>query len=551
MTFSDWFLRAAGHSDHRARLLAEASRAREQRAVIEALEADEVAFEKSMAQVARKPHVTLGATQRGVSYRISVEDLVSLPSWVTAATGAGKSRFCGSFMEQLIARIAAGEPLSLVEIDGKGEGADMTLRSVTRQAERLRGSERDRFLQRVRVLRFFDDRFLPTWNILAPQPGVAAPAQADAVADVLSEVVADATVGPRQRATLAGVLSLGVEFGVPFAALPWLLSAPQQVAALAAQSRFASVRLQLSRFEREPQGSIDGLLARISTILRIPSLKAVFSARDPLSFTASFEPGTITVIDFGGAPFGALSAVRAVGSLAVAGLANAAFDPRRVVRSRCLLVVDEPQVFATGVALEHFQRIMSLGRSFGAGGLMLVHQGPTQLAPTFLDLLSTNVTLRVIGRSSEADASAASEWLPITHAVSRPRAPGARRGGESRFLSDGEERRHRIGEIGHLPARHFLVADRRVATQPRIVQAQFYEPPRWDQLDPTIAERIRRGAIGVPRAELEARVVEIEEQASRMHEEANAGAPEQGRRRGRSRKTPNVVNGEPTEGEVP
>src|SRR5207244_3433536 len=152
---------------------------------------------------------------------------------------------------------------------------------------------------------------------------------------------ADATVGPRQRATLSAFESLSIENGITPVEQPWVLSSAQQVERLAARSSLPSVRLELSRFSRESQNSIDGLVARLNTLLRVPSLKAVFSADVPFNFRSCYEPGTISIFSFADAPGGARMAVRAVGSLVISSLANAAFDPQRGVKGTTLLAIDE------------------------------------------------------------------------------------------------------------------------------------------------------------------------------------------------------------------
>ncbi|MDQ2643499.1 MAG: hypothetical protein M3020_06780, partial [Myxococcota bacterium] len=389
------------------------------------------------------------------------------------------------------------------------------------------------------ILRFFDGAYLPSWPVLARSDGIEITTQAEVIADALMDGTSDVTIGPRQRSMLAAIIALAIEFKLPVVSLPWLLSVPSEVTTLASRSSVPSVRLGLGRFERERPDSIDGLIARLSTILR-SSLKAVLSGDEPFDFTRCFIPGSITILDFGGAPLGALPAVRAMGSLAVSGVANAAFDPRRKLGSKTLLVLDEPQVFATSVSVASIQRLLETGRSFGAGALMLAHQGVPQLPQSLQLALGTNVVLRALGRSAEADAAAASEWLPVTRVVPRPAEPGTR-SERTRFLSESEERRFRIAEIGRLPTRHFLVADRRIGAQPRVIRSAEYAPPEWDAIDPEIADAVRRGSNGVPRVELEARVHEIEETAAARFEESLRTEQRGGRKRGRVIETPDVV----------
>jgi hypothetical protein len=536
----NWLLGLAGHDEVRSRILAEASRNADRRALDEEVAADDAQFRNLMRETAKVPHVTIGTTLAGLPYRISLSDLTSLPAWITAATGAGKSRFIGAFMARVIEAITRGAPVSIVLLDGKGELADQQQRSLAATAAELPKSAQTALLSRVYTFNFFDSAYLPSWPIMLPEPGVPIEAQADALAEVLLEVVADGTVGPRQRATLSAFEALSIEQGVPFAAQPWLLSSAEQVEDLASRSSLPSVRLELSRFSRESQTSVDGLVARLNTLLRTPSLKAILSGSRPFHFRTCFEPGNISIFSFGGSPAGARAAVRATGSLVISSLVNAVFDPRRLTRGTTLFVIDEPQAMLSSVSLGQLERLLTLGRSFGSGGLVLAHQGASQLPKELASLLGTNIAMRALGRSSEADATAASEWLPTTRVVPRPRTPGSGRRAEQ-FLSESEERRFRIHEIGRLPARHFLIADRRAVVQPRIVRAPEHNPPAWSEIDPAIADAVRKGAAGVPRSELEAQVRRIEELASARFEDALRNNPEAGGRRSRSAVTPDVV----------
>jgi hypothetical protein len=202
----------------------------------------------------------------------------------------------------------------------------------------------------------------------------------------------------------------------------------------------------------------------------------------------------------------------------------------------------------TSVSRAQIERLVTLGRSFGAGALLLLHQGATQLPTELQNVLGTNTALRIIGRSSERDAAAASEWLPRTGRVPRPRPPGTAPGREPHFLSAGEEERFRIAEIGRLPARHFLVSDRRAPFAPRIVRAPDYDPPPWSAIPAEVAEAVRRGSAGVARHELEARVQRIEQDAAERFAE-QVREEEAGRgRRGAAPTTPHVVGIRPRRG---
>jgi hypothetical protein len=536
-----WELPLMGMRGGRVRELARASREDDTRRIREDVGEDERWFVGHSANVANGQHVVLGQTEVGVPYRISLHDLTSLPSWITAGTGAGKSRLLGGVMLQVLEHLVRGAPVSIVVIDGKGETADQFLRSLAQLLEGSSEQQRRWVLARTHTFRFFDRAYLPSWPLLAPTPGVSAPTQADVVAEVLCENASDATLGPRQRLMLARMCALAIEQNLPIATLPWLLSSPAQVASLAGQSSIPAVRLDLSRFDRESQSSIDGLVSRLGILLGVPSLKAVLSGGRVFDFATCFEPGAITVMDFGGAEMGARAAVRAMGSLAISALGNGAFDPRRTVRGTTMIVLDEPQAFLNSVSLGQYERLVTMGRSLGAGGLVFTHQGPTQLPVEFQTILNTNIALRILGRSSERDANAASEWLPRTGRVPRPREPGSRRQREAAFLTESQELRHRLEQGGKLPARNFLVADRRAPFAPRVIEALNYNPPQWSSIRADVAEAVRRGMVGTPRRELERRVSEIEAAAEARFLESREAEPRPGRKRGRAVETPDVV----------
>lgn len=532
-------LSLAGFNEERARKLAEANSAEERRRRQVQFREDETRLADRMAQVARSSNLLVGKTETGEDYGIPLFDFAAFPSWITAATGVGKSRLVGGMMSQIVAAIVRGEPIALTILDGKGETADQLLRTVAGVASRLTQTQRRAFLSNLYTFRFFDREYLPSWPLLAPMAGLTTIEQADLIAEVLGENAADATVGPRQRLMLSRILALAAEFDIPLIALPWLLNNANEVTALASRSSFPSVRLDLSRFNRENQSSIDGIVARIGLLL-IPSLKAVLSGSRPFNFVASHKKGSITIIDVNATGLAQASA-RSVGSLAISAWTSAGFSQSWSSPVTSALMVDEPQAFGNPTTFLQLERLITLGRSFGLAGVALVHQGATQLPSEFQTLLNTNIPLRILGRSAARDAEAAAEWLPRTGRILHPRQPGGRQQKESRYLSESQELHHHVAALGRLAQRHFLVADRRTDFAPRIVRAASYDPPSWSQLDPEIANAVRCGANGVQREQLEMRVREIEAEADARFQESQHAEVPRGRRRHRNLDTPDVV----------
>lgn len=540
-------LKLAGFDQKRARQLAESCSAQERQQQRAREREDESRFRERMNDIRRRANILVGSTEGGEDYRMLLDDFASLPMWLTAASGAGKSRLLGGFVAQIVAAITRGAPLTLTLLDGKGETADQTMRTVAEAASQLPRSTRKTFLSKLYVLRFFDAAYLPSWPILAPMAGLTVLEQADLISEALVESSVDSTVGPRQKLMISRILALAIEFEIPFIAIPWLLNNPTEITRLASESSSPAVRLDLARFERESQNSIDGIVARIGLLL-MPSLKAVLSGIHPFDFAKCHEPGAITIIDASAAGR-ARAAARSIGSLILPPWANAGFCRPWGSELKSVLMVDEPQAFLNSVSLSEFERLITLGRSFGIAGIIFAHQGATQLPVDFQTILNTNIPVRILGRSAERDASAASEWLPRTGTVRSGRLAEnrERRGGQ--YLTEAQELRHHVVALGRLQQRHFLIADRRAGFSPRVIHAAAYDPPSWSDLDPEVAEAVRRGANGVPRVELEARVREIESEADRSFRSSKSAEPAKGRRRHRNLETPDVVTRSPKVGE--
>jgi hypothetical protein len=422
--------------------------------------------------------------------------LVELSSWVTGATGSGKTRFVGGILRQAISLVLAGAPLSVVIIDGKGDLGDETLRGLSVP---LAGAAGQQVRARLRTHAYFNETWLPSAPILAARSDIEAATLGHNVAHVLCDVFSDASMGARQRALLGALLSLAAERGIPFVTLPWLLADLGQVAALSTEVASPALRLELARLERESAASVDGLAARLGSLLQVPSLRAALSGPTPTDWLSMFEPGSLTVIQLGGAPLGGREAARVMGSLALSSLIDAAFDPKRRISGNTWIVVDEPTAFLTPTSTVQLDRLVTRGRSMRTS-VMLVHQGASQLSADLRTSLDTNVAWRALGRSAERDAEGAAEWFSRM----APPDPSGGHGARTRWFND---------MVGHLPERHFLVSDRRARFIPRRVEADAFNPPAWSTIPAAQAHVLRQGLDGMRRTELEARARQLELEA--------------------------------------
>ncbi|MFO0645849.1 MAG: hypothetical protein U0326_06400 [Polyangiales bacterium] len=523
-----WLARL-GVTREEERARARESRADEERELRRDLDADENAFREHSERRAQRPHLLLGTAATGTPWRLTLDDLAG--TWLTGATGSGKTRMLGGLVAQLFEFIVGGTALAVIGLDMKGGAdglADLLLRAVAALAARLDTARRRALLERVTVMRFFDGPYLVPWNVLAADNGTDPMVQAGAISEILESVMGRG-MGALQQRNLTMTIAVAIEFGLTLLELMWAVVERTTFAALGAQSRSPQVRYFARGFVNESRASVDGLIARIDALLSSPSARAALTGARALFWRSFFEPGRITIIDCGQAPAGSETPARILGALALAEISYATFDSRRVVNATTLVVADEAQLAAlTASSVRSLERILTLGRSFGVQ-LAVANQSVSQLSAEIRSILATNAPVRIVGRSAADDAAAAAEFLPRSGRIRRPRMLGTPRFDGPQFLSEAEESRARIAEVGRLARAHFVVADARPPRFSRIVTAPDFSPPEWSNIDPAIADAVQRGSLGVPREELEAHAHEVEERAARAVEERAEEAPQRGR----------------------
>lgn len=507
-----WLMRLAGGSPRANVARAREAHAREVDALHAHLHADEARFEETMRRRDAHTSILVGEAEGRVPYRVPPNYFEGSSTWLTASTGAGKTRFAAHLVMELVRAALRGLPVSVVCLDMKGGEdslSDLTLRAIAALVARATHL-RDRFLAQLLTVSFFGGPFLVPWQVLASDGSVDPFTQAAGLAEILDAIIGRG-LGARQESSLALLLAAGIDAQKNLIEVRHALDDRSALARLFATSRLPEVRRFAPRIARESQSSLDGLGARIDLLTRSGSAKAILAGNHPLDLHACFEPGAVTVVDVGSAPIGAEGPARALGAITLAYLTHAIFDSRRRVRGFTVIVTDEIQSAALSASNVHcLERILTLGRSFGVS-LVSCHQSAAQLPSEIRTILATNIAMRVIGTSGADDARLSAEYLPRTGRLQKPRLPGMPPPERLEFLSAAEEERVRVAELGRLPRQHFLVADRREPFQPRVVVAPSFAPPAWRAIDPSLRTAVLRGRAGVPREVLTERVRLLEE----------------------------------------
>jgi hypothetical protein len=511
---------------------------RERVVLTRALGADERSIEQAMDARARTGAARVGLTATGVTYRLPPA-VAGTHTWVTGATGSGKTRLTASIVDQVVARSLRGDRVAALIIDYKGDLADLVLRAFMQRVASLPARAQANAISRLTLLAPFGPIIRP-WQMLARDPAVGLLTQAAATVEIL-DAAARLHTGVRQADMLQAIFAIAVEQGWSLAETRFALDEPDRLRAAALASAEPTIRVYAhDRLSRERAATSDGLSARFDVLLAVDAVKATLAGPEALDLRQAFRPGALTVLDFSQAPFGGEAAVRVLGALAVIRATWAIFDSERRDRAELLLAADEVQVGLTPGVVAALDRIVTLGRSFGVG-LLSAHQNVVAQIPTELRaILSTNITTRIIGRSSREDAEASSEWLPITHAEPKLRRPGEPRRNGREVMSDAEETRHRVAEIGRLENRRFLVSERATPFLPRYVSAANFDPPAWRDLDQGLV-REAFASQGLPRDMAFARARELEERAAERIA-ANPRTSVRGRGRAVPFETPDAVH---------
>ena len=431
---------------------------------------------------------------------LPADECIGTHTWVTGASGSGKSFWVLGWLFQILTRIIRTGRGAVIIVDLKGEIAALILTVLLPAlVRRHRG---DALLRNLRVIRPFG-RFIPELRVTLPEPGVPREVQAMTIASALEDALAD-ELRTRMNRVVLKLITLAIEKDEPLTRLTSWLENPEQFARLAQTSADPLLRQYAAGpFLREAKTSLDAVLARLDLFSMLRETQLALSAERCVSFADALESG-LTIVDLGDPPAGAERAAKFWAGITVGKVMRAVLS--RVVRDNSApvwILFDEVQEAITGRQADQFARLVTLAR-FKKVGLAFTNQmaAAGQLDAKLVKILRTNTGLEAIFRTSYEDARA------LAHALPHSGDPKAARA----------ERQELLEMLPVLPRRQFLLWPKAWSLRARVVTS-----PRLDlnQLKALAAElpgdlhaQIEQGTVARPRHELEA-LVTRQERASR------------------------------------
>jgi hypothetical protein len=285
-----------------------------------------------------------------------IEDFLVDHSWITGATGSGKSFFALGCLPQVLR--AGRHPIVIVDM--KSELSDLLIEVV--MPSLVGTASGNRLIQHLRIIRPFG-KDLPMLRVTDREAGVPLAIQAFNLASALEEALSD-ELGSRMSRMFLRHSSLAIELGLPLTVIQRWLESRERFGKDAGRSKDVSLReYALSGLARESRPAVDALLARLDSFLFVDEVKLALSAPSCISFAEALESG-VTIVDLGSPPAGAERAQRFWAGILTGRIT-------RAILSRPV----EPKTPRTWVIFEGAE---GTGEKSGRSVLPLAHPGQAQ-----------------------------------------------------------------------------------------------------------------------------------------------------------------------------
>ncbi len=423
---------------------------------------------------------------------------------VLGATNSGKTYACLAIARGVLAANAADpSSIGLVVLDHKGDMAELTRAAIAELVDRLPPDEARGLIDRVVVLNPFSEHALVPMQVLQPEAGLAPEIQAYDATTVINRVGGE--LGVQQEQYVYHACLMGVTCGVSLPEIQRLSHDPAALASCAARSSSAEVRAFFANERRLSATSLQGVQARLSRLLRLPSARLALGARGNVSFH-DLLASRILIIDVGSPPAGCEDIARFWAGLYTLRLVRGIFA-RTVAEARrpvaCFIDEWQEGLLAGGDIAEHYERVLQMARSRGVGFWLSSQSfaGAARVSATLPRVVQTNTRIQLWFAASPEDARMMSA-LPVTGRRPRPPAePWEERRG-SPFMTPESERELLREQLTTLPARTFLYWNRNRPYRAQFVRTTPLRLPDLDALRPRLRQRLRDGALARPIPEL-------------------------------------------------
>jgi len=411
---------------------------------------------------------------------LPTDRLMGYHAAIAGGTGTGKT----SWLLGVLGQIAREDRFSVIVYDAKGETVDLILDLLVPFL--LENGAPESLLDRLRVLRVFDQEYVPLLNLTLPETGVPAEAQAYGVASAVEQALSE-PLGGRMHHVLVRCVALCIERSLPITRVLQWLQEPKAFLLAAEESADESVR-EYARFgfRQENRESLRALGARLNALLFWPGARRALCAPGSISFAEALDAPGISLISTGSAPAGSERLARFFGAALLGKIVRAILSRNVTAASPpAIFIAEEIQECLGAEEARQLGRLLATAR-YKRAAVWLTGQSRSQLNavdPGLVAAIRANVGIQTQFRTSPEDAAAFAYLLPEHD------------GGEA-------ARRELINSLTRLPQRHCYLAIRDNSLKAQLVLAPRidFDALRTcrDRLGPEAHERIRRGIATIP-----------------------------------------------------
>lgn len=400
------------------------------------------------------PHraaIWLGTTQGEQRVQLPI-DKVAAHGLVLGASGAGKSYFALSLLNQLLELLASPSGVAFGLLDAKGELFEKTIQYLYAYLYRLKPAEREALKKKIIIIDFSNAELITPYNILARRAYLANEIMIASRIDTISEQFSGLSeMSVRMKMILKYFFLLLAEFDLPLSFFERLCVDPMLLSALVERTRNAQLKdYFLSRFDDESKSTLLALRQRIDSLLISEGVRLSLSAPSAPDFAALQDQGCIILINTAGHNI-TRGISEILQGLILSDIKQSVFR-RTNPNQKFIWFFDEAQnLYKTSANREHMVDLLTMARSFSSL-FVLMTQSLTS-ATRDQDILNSilgNVRWVIMLRSTLRDAGLIAPAIPVTGTILKSRHNPFE---PAQHMSESEELKARLNEVTRLPDR--------------------------------------------------------------------------------------------------